>query len=94
MKVEIVWTEEADSNYQSIRSYLKENWGIFSANNFSRKVEEIIELIISQPEIGTEIEDYPGVRKKLVTRYNYIYYKFTDRTLNVLNFQDTRQEPK
>lgn len=94
MKTEIVWTEEADSNYQSVRKYLKETWGLSSANNFSRKVEDIIELIKSQPEIGEIFPDYKGVRKKLVTRYNYIYYKFINETLNIINFTDTRQNPK
>lgn len=94
MKTEIVWTEEADSNYQSVRGYLKEIWGTQLANGFSKRVEKILELIIFQPEIGMVLSDYTGVRKVLITKQNYLYYKFVGNTLNIINFVDTRQNPK
>jgi len=94
MKIRVVWTEEADSSYQVVRSYLKNHWGISIANNFSKRTEEIIELIVSQPRIGESLQNSDGVRKKLVTEHNTIYYKLINDTLNIIKFVDNRQEPK
>ncbi|MBN8570909.1 MAG: type II toxin-antitoxin system RelE/ParE family toxin [Ignavibacteria bacterium] len=91
MNVEVIWTEKAETNYEAVKDFLKENWSKKVLKNFTSKVENLIEHLKVYTQLGEKVEDYPGVRKFLVTKQNYIYYKFIHNKLYIVNFVDTRQ---
>lgn len=91
MNIEVIWTEKAETNYQAVKEFLKENWSNKILKNFTTKVEKLIEHLKIHTNLGEKVEDYPGTRKFLVTKHNYIYYRFIHNKLYIVNFVDTRQ---
>lgn len=94
MEVKIVWTGQAKLSYDNIIDYLLENWNYNITDDFSSRVYEILSLLETQPYMGQKTADDNNLRKVLITDKNYLYYEIQDNVVFLLNFQDTRQEPK
>jgi len=94
MEVEIVWTKQAKLSYDKIIDYLLENWNYNITDDFSSRVYEILSLLETQPFMGHKTSDDDYLRKVLITDKNYLYYEIQNDIIFLLNFQDTRQEPK
>lgn len=73
--------------------YLEAEWGFDVAQKFQANIDKHLTLIIQQPYIGlpTTRKD---VRSILVTKHNRLFYKISGDKIIVLNFYDTRINPK
>jgi plasmid stabilization system protein ParE len=49
MPYQIIWTAEADNDFHSIITYLKENWSDHTAEKFAIKTINKLERIASKP---------------------------------------------
>jgi plasmid stabilization system protein ParE len=90
----IVWTIRANSSFNKIIAYLEKEWGDKVTSSFVQRSYSIIELLATQPELGTlEVAEH-NIRGFLITKHNRLFYRFTDDELVLLNFFDTRSGSK
>ena len=88
----IFWTEHASSELDQTIQYLQTE---FSAKEISKlliKLEENLELISINPKIFPS-SDKKGIRKAILLKYNSIYYREINNTVEILSFFSNRQNP-
>lgn len=93
MAIEVIWTPNAERDYDAILSYLLNEWSLKIAKEFAIECLMKIELLSHSPQIGTVSSADPRIRKFLMTKHNYLFYKFDKDKVTLLNFIDTRKEP-
>lgn len=87
-------TKRAEKNYNSIRSYIAEEWGDEVAKAFEQKVIDFLDLLISFPEMGSvEVED-KQIRGFQLTRQTRVFYRIKPNHLIILSFFAVKQHPK
>lgn len=94
MAFEVEWTENALEDLKGIFRYLEEQRNTDVSNEFLDKCFSNIELISDFPNSGIQSEKHKGIRKITVTKHNSLYYKTEGKTVIILNFFDTRQDPE
>lgn len=89
----IFWTEHASSELDQTIQYLQTE---FSAKEISKlliKLEETLELISINPKIFP-ISDKRGIHKVILLKYNSMYYREINNSVEILSFFSNRQNPK
>jgi plasmid stabilization system protein ParE len=94
MALEIEWTKRADKKFDTILVYLNEEWGERVTGNFVKKVYEFQDILVEYPEIGTLEHKQKGVRGFTIVKQMSIFYKVSGNKIILLDFFDTRQNPK
>ena len=94
MALEIEWTKRADKKFDTILVYLNEEWGERVTANFVKKVYEFLDVLVEYPEIGTLEHKQKGVRGFTIVKQVSIFYKVRENKIILLDFFDTRQNPK
>lgn len=93
MAQRIIVLKRTEQKVKKVYSYLLENWNEQIANDFYERFQKTIYLIASHPQIG-----HPslkrGIRRKLVTKHNCVYYRIKNDVVIIINMLDTRQNPK
>ncbi len=88
----IEWSNDAENDYYKILEWWKINNG---TNTYSLKlmkeVEEIEDLLITNPKIGKELPNKS--RRIIILRKYSITYDVSDKLIKILSFYDNRQEP-
>lgn len=90
----IFWTDEANSNYDSIINYLEKNWSIKEKSVFVKKLEKRIELIKKYPEIFPEYRLSKKTFRSVLTEQITIYYSIENQIIKILTLFDVRQNPE
>lgn len=93
MACKVNWTRNASEDYDRILNYLENEWSSRIAEEFAIECLIKIELLSAMPLLGSISDKNPLVRKFLITKHNYLYYKFQNEEISLLTFADTRQEP-
>ena len=84
----------AEADLVEVWLQVAEDGGNDRADEYISRLQEICELIASQPGMGVDRPDIAkGVRSFPVDRY-VIYYEQRDPTLSVLRVWHTAQDPK
>jgi len=91
--VEIIWSEEADSDLEKLKDYLLEHWGQEVLFNFLQKLIESIDIIIANPNTFTKYSEYWNVRRVVMTKHNTLFYRFENDKIEIVRIFDTRQDP-
>jgi plasmid stabilization system protein ParE len=93
--MKVSWSAQAKKDYYKVLDYLHENWSANEVKNFIDKAEEVIKVIQKHPQTFTETTRKKHVRKGLVTKHNYLFYKVkpNKKEIILLTFWDTRQSP-
>ena len=94
MALEIEWTKRADKKFDIILIYLNREWGERVTGNFVKKVYEFQDILVEYPEIGTLEHKQKGVRGFTIVKQMSIFYKVSGNKIILLDFFDTRQNPK
>ncbi len=94
MAKKIVWTKRANNKFDKIIEYLEREWGPNVTKNFVAKTYDIIELISDQSDLGTLENSEKKIRGFLLTKHNRLFYRVTNEEIILLNFFDTRSDPK
>jgi plasmid stabilization system protein ParE len=92
MKVTI--SERAEKNLEQIFLFIEENFSTSACNKFKRKLIKVVNIISSNPLVFPASGIKPEVRKCVVTKQTILYYKITHEEIQIITFQDTRQDPK
>jgi len=92
----VIWTQRALKSYFRVADYLQEEWGETVVENFTAKVQQVIEQIEEMPNMFEVSLKYKNVRKGFVTEYNTLYYRIKPRKMEIglIIFWDNRQNPK
>jgi plasmid stabilization system protein ParE len=93
MAHEVTWSRNAAEDFEKIFNYLKEEWSYNIAKEFSIECFVKIELISEAPSLGMASGREPTIRRILITKHNYLYYKLMKEKIILLDFVDTRQDP-
>lgn len=90
--MKIFLTRRAERNYDSIKDYIKKEWGDKTAGEFVQKTDELFNLLKVYPSMGQiEKDDLRGFQLSSHTR---ILYRIREEKIVVLAFFDVRQNPK
>ena len=94
MVKQIRWNVDADEKFESISSYLNDNFSLKAASNFADAVYGKIEMLTLYPEIGRTSPIDPSVFFVRVGKTHLMFYSFDGVELVIIDFFDTRQNPK
>ena len=93
MSLQIHYTPRSKETLESIYSFILNQFGVNSANNFLSKAEKGISLIAEHPLMfkATAIDE--NVRICVISKQTSLFYRVTDTSIDLLFFWDNRQEP-
>ena len=96
--MKIIWTESAQKSQDAAASYIFNEYGAMPLIDFYKNLDEIEEDLSDFPELG-RIEPLLQDRSKsyrslVATKYNKIIYYVDDDKIYIVDFWDTRREPK
>jgi plasmid stabilization system protein ParE len=90
----ILWSEHALDELKATVEYLELNFTERELTSLAGKIESILRLISTNPDIFPEYDADSGIRKVVVARFNTMYYRVTDRSVEILSFFSNRQDPE
>ncbi len=96
-RMEIIWSDLANQNLDSILDYVEENFGITTANKTLRKIDEKVSGLINFPESGVldrkySTEEYTVHHFTLAP--NVVYYMLYPDAIVIGVIVHTKQSPK
>lgn len=93
MAKKVIWSNEAIKSFDNVLNYLNENWTEKEVDDFILQTDAAIELISKFPLMFRRFNKR-NIRAALITKHNLLIYKVYKSHINILNFWDTRQDPK
>ena len=94
MPKRIIWSPSAENDLEKIADYLFENWNAKTAIQFISLVDHLVELISKNPKLFPQINSELKVRKCVITKHNSIFYRLSEKQIDILRIFDTRQNPE
>lgn len=91
--MKISFTKRAQKNYNSIKIYLSEEWGLKTAEAFEEKTVDFLDILKEFPEMGSMELPEKNIRGFQLTKQTRILYRIIKNRLIVLAFFDVRQNP-
>ena len=89
----IFWTDHALSELKNTIEYLEVNWTGKELRNFFRELDHVLELISKNPELFPESVHKKDIRKTVVAKFNSLYYRVNEDSVEILSFFSNRQDP-
>ena len=86
-------TDHAISELKDTLEYLGEDWTEKELSNFSKELDHTIELISKNPELFQVSKKKKEVRRAVVARYNNLYFRTKNDTVEILSLFSNRQDP-
>jgi plasmid stabilization system protein ParE len=86
----IIITSKADADETAIYNYISETFGSIYADNFRKRLIEVLKLMSRQAFIGRPAKGNALVRVLMMSRQNKIVYKITETEIVVLRILSTR----
>ena len=90
----IQWTDHALSELEDTIEYLEKNWTERELKNFARELDHTIELISKNPELFQTSKQKKTVRRAVVAKFNDLYYRQKNETVEILSLFSNRQDPE
>lgn len=90
----ILWTDFALSELENTIEYLEENWTEKELQNLAREIEETLSLLSHNPNLFQTSDIKKDIRRVVVAKYNTLYYRVNNNTIEILSFFSNRQSPK
>jgi plasmid stabilization system protein ParE len=89
----IFWTDNALNELIANYEYLEINFTHKELNRLAKEIEKITTLISINPNLFSESELQKGIRKVVIEKYNTMYYRTKNDTIEILSFFSNRQNP-
>jgi plasmid stabilization system protein ParE len=89
----IFWTDNALNELENTFEYLEINFTYTELNSLAKEIDKIISLIAMNPKLFSESEIKKGIRKVVVAKYNTMYYRLNNDTIEIISFFSSRQSP-
>ena len=93
MGYQIVWSEDAISDYHQNIDYLLNNWPIYTAENFIEEVSHILELIQKNPNLFP-LSGYKQTKKAVIRGQITLFYKIENEQIYLVRFWNNYRDPK
>ncbi len=93
MSLSIFYTPRSRETLASIYSFIKNKFGINSADKFLSKAEDVVSLIADHPFMFKSSSIDQNVRIAFITKQTSLFYRITDDSIHLLFFWDNRQDP-
>ena len=97
-KFKVQWATEARDQWRKTALYIYREWGVSAMRKFKVKTEDTIDKIESFPAIGSVepllADRSISYRSLVITEQNKLIYYVKDETIYIVDFWDTRREPK
>lgn len=90
----ILWTDHALSELENTIAHLEKNWTERELRNFSHELDHTIELISKNPELFQVSRKKKNTRRAVVARFNNLYYRLNEDSIEILSFFSNRQDPE
>ena len=90
MELKVRWTKTAKVNYLKILNYIVGEFGDYSAQKYVERVDKIIYLLQSFPELGTRQNTDNDLYAIILYRRTTIFYTFTKESIKIINVIDNR----
>ena len=96
--MKIIVTDRAEEKLQDIVDYILEQFGGKARKKFIGEIRNILKLLLKNPNMGF-VEPLLNDRQIMyrcvvMNHYNKIIYRITDDVIEIVDFWDTRREPK
>ncbi len=88
----IIWTPEAEKRFSDVIYYLEKKFSKKEAGLFIVNADRVINHIARFPK-AFRLAGKSDLREALITEHNLLIYKATRKTIYILTFWDTRQNP-
>jgi len=90
----IFWTDFALEELEKTIEYLKENFSEKELKNLAESIEENLILISKNPNLYQVSEAKKDLRRIVILRYNSLYYRIKNDTIEIISFFSNRQNPR
>jgi len=92
----IIWSGNAVITFGHAHEYLLENFSQIEAGKFAVKIERKLQLLKSNPCLGSKVSKLPNVHKTVINKRIYLYYRYKPlkKEIIILAFRNTLQNPK
>ena len=94
MALEIEWSKRADKSFDRIIDFLQAEWGDQVVKAFVKKTYDFLEILAEFPEIGSIQFQERGIRGFTLIKQVIVFYKIQGKSIILIDFFDTRQNPK
>ena len=94
MVKKIKWNKAADKTFDDITEYLQTQYSTQSAENFANLVYKRIDQITKGLTVGRISPQTKTVMILKLDKHKQMYYRLVGTTLTIVDFWDTRQDPK
>jgi len=91
----VIWTTEASEALNSNLDYLIAEWGAQVASEFLDRVDEVVDVIKSNPEIYPLINKNEQIRRCVVVKQITLYFRVVStEEIYLLTFWNNFQNPE
>ena len=91
MEKKAVVTRRSQKNTLNTYHYILEEFSAAAAFKFLNKLQQRVERIIQNPEIGKPSRRTKNIRSVILQPHNKIYYRITNDTIELLCLFDMRK---
>ena len=93
-----IWHTQAKEDMKQIASYIRRQFGIKRKKEFMQEVDQTVRMLMSNPNIGRIDPLYANrpeaYRSVIINRLNKLVYRIDNDAIHIVDFWDTRREPK
>ena len=95
MALKIVWTKRAIAGYDSIITYLEEQWTEKEVRNFVQQTDEFFRLLKEYPEMLQKTEKHKNVYRGPINKLTILTYRVKPRKklIELINIRSARKKP-
>ncbi|MCK5471072.1 MAG: type II toxin-antitoxin system RelE/ParE family toxin [Cyclobacteriaceae bacterium] len=90
MELKVTWTKRAKKNYTKILDYIVNEFGNNSGKNYHERVEKLIDLLKSFPELGTKQSKLNNLYGIILYRRTTIFFTRLKKNIRIINVVDNR----
>ncbi|MDX9853707.1 MAG: type II toxin-antitoxin system RelE/ParE family toxin [Tenuifilaceae bacterium] len=91
---QIIWTEEAESDYSANIDYLIKEWTLKEAEEFIEKTESLINLLMIG-RVKHKVSKFEGIRECIVCKQITLFYRINEKNnIELLKFWNNYRDKK
>ncbi len=94
----VIWQPSAKKSRSEVAAYIRRQFGAKRKVRFLQEVRQITKMLCNAPNIGQidplYAERPAAYRSIIIGGLNKMVYRIDDDVINIVDFWDTRREPK
>ena len=94
----IIWHERAKEGKKQVADYIRRKFGLQHKKAFMQEVDQTVQALMRSPNIGPIDPLYAdramAYRSIIINGLNKLVYRIDDDIIHIVDFWDTRREPK